>query len=65
MDTLHRVSFRLCTAAAIACALASAWFFVFAAYDTAIPAMAFLSVALALATVAAVVSRKNGGEDSG
>jgi hypothetical protein len=61
MDRLHRISFAVCAAIAIACGVISAYFFVFASYDTAIPAMALLAFALAFATIAAVVSR-NGGQ---
>ncbi len=64
MDRLHRISFAVCAAIAIACGLVSTYFFVFASYDTAIPAMALLAFALAFATIAAVLSRNSGGERS-
>ncbi len=64
MDRLHRFSFAACTAIAMACGAISAYFFIFASYDTAIPAMALLAFALAFATLAAVISRNSGGERS-
>ncbi len=62
MDTLHNVSFSFCLGVGIICALCSAYFFIFASYDTAIPAIVLLGVALAFATVAAVISRNESGK---
>jgi energy-converting hydrogenase Eha subunit C len=59
MDPLQKVSFTLCLGAGIVCALFSAYFFVFASYDSAIPAIVLLGFALAFETVAAIISRNN------
>jgi len=58
MDTLHNVTFRMCLGVGLVCAVYSAVFFVFASYDTVVPAIVLLGLALAFAMVAAVINRQ-------
>jgi hypothetical protein len=56
MDTLHKVGFTLCNVGAIVCALCSAYFFWFCAYDSFFAAFVTFGVSISFATVAAVIN---------
>ena len=62
MDLRQKVGYTFCLAVGIVCALFSAYFFVFASHETAIPAIVLLGFALAFETVAAVISRNKAPE---
>ena len=56
MDTLHKVGFRLCNVMAIVCALCSAYFFWFCAYDSFFAAFITFGFSISFATIAAVIN---------
>ena len=58
MDTLHKVGFTLCNVMAMVCALCSAYFFWFCAYDSFFAAFITFGVSISLATIAAVINRQ-------
>jgi hypothetical protein len=58
MDTLHKISSRLCNLGAMACALCSEYYFFFGVpYDTAAAPMIAFGFSIGFASIAAVISR--------